>query len=88
VRLELKLTPVNWEQHSEEEQAAKSATPITDRLSGILASAGDITLEQNDAEEQGAKSLTPHADFLSGILASAGDITLEQIREERLRKYM
>jgi hypothetical protein len=46
VRLELKLTPVNREQHSEEEQAAKSATPITDRLSGILASAGDITLEQ------------------------------------------
>jgi hypothetical protein len=49
-RVELKVTPVDEEQHgteaNAEEQAVKSATPITDRLSGVAAHLGDITLEQ------------------------------------------
>jgi hypothetical protein len=94
-RVELKVTPVYEEQDGAEAEAAKSATPITDRLAGIAAHLDDITLEQireerlsKKAEGLAAKSATPHADFLSGILASAGDITMKQIREERLvKKY-
>ncbi|MDR2476207.1 MAG: carbohydrate porin [Treponema sp.] len=49
-RLELKVTPVNGEgrgvEANVEGQAVKSATPITDRLAGVAAHLGDITLEQ------------------------------------------
>jgi hypothetical protein len=95
--VELKVTPVREERRgaepNPEEQALEPDTPITDRLAGIFASAGGITLEQIREERLSKKAggdtskpATPHADFLSGILASAGDITMRQIREERLVK--
>jgi hypothetical protein len=37
---------VHGERGEADEQPAKSDTPITDRLSGILASAGDISLAE------------------------------------------
>jgi hypothetical protein len=68
--VELKVTPVYEESCGAEAEAAKSATPHADFLSGILAGAGDITLEQIRDERLVKKY--PHGAAMTPLLAMRG----------------